>query len=110
LPATANPVPAAQRQYLDTIHIPFWRGQGPYPSVKVRLDFRGPDIGDFVYHCHVLEHEEKGMMAIIRVNPATVSTHGTPAVGRAANRAVTPEPAAAAGDEGVERLRAEHNP
>ncbi|HEX4783341.1 MAG TPA: multicopper oxidase domain-containing protein [Candidatus Sulfotelmatobacter sp.] len=45
------------------------RGTGPYPSVTVRLDFRGLDIGDFAYHCHILEHEDHGMMAIIRVLP-----------------------------------------
>ena len=43
---------------LDMVDIPFWSGEGPYPSVKVRLDFRGADIGDFVYHCHILEHED----------------------------------------------------
>jgi hypothetical protein len=34
------------------------------------VDFRGPDIGDFVYHCHILGHEDNGMMAIVRVLPA----------------------------------------
>ena len=33
------------------------------------MDFRGPDVGDFVYHCHILDHEDNGMMAIIRVLP-----------------------------------------
>ena len=61
------PVSTAQRQYLDTVNIPFWTGSGPYPSVKVRMDFRGADVGDFVYHCHILEHEDGGMMAHIRV-------------------------------------------
>jgi hypothetical protein len=27
--------------------------------------------GDFVYHCHILEHEDGGMMAVIRVRPNT---------------------------------------
>ena len=31
------------------------------------MDFRGPDIGDFVFHCHILGHEDRGMMAIERV-------------------------------------------
>jgi FtsP/CotA-like multicopper oxidase with cupredoxin domain len=62
-----KPVPPKQRQFLDTVNVPFWSGKGPYPSVKVRIDFRGPIIGDFVYHCHILEHEDGGMMAIIRV-------------------------------------------
>ena len=57
------------QQMLDTVDVPFWSGSGPYPSVTLRLDFRGRDIGDFVYHCHILEHEDHGMMAIIRVLP-----------------------------------------
>jgi FtsP/CotA-like multicopper oxidase with cupredoxin domain len=66
-----NGVPAApyQRQFYDMYQVPFWSGTGPYPSIKVRMDFRGPDIGDFVYHCHILGHEDNGMMAIIRVLP-----------------------------------------
>jgi FtsP/CotA-like multicopper oxidase with cupredoxin domain len=62
-------LPKDQQQYLDTIDVPFWSGSGPYPSVTVRMDFRGPDVGDFVYHCHILEHEDGGMMQIIRVLP-----------------------------------------
>ena len=55
----------------DTIIIPSWTGSGPYPSVKVRMDFRDPNIaGTFVYHCHILDHEDGGMMAKIQVNPA----------------------------------------
>jgi FtsP/CotA-like multicopper oxidase with cupredoxin domain len=65
------PVPTIQGQLLDMIEIPFWDGNTnhPYPSVRLRIDFRGPDIGDFVYHCHILNHEDQGMMAIIRVLP-----------------------------------------
>jgi FtsP/CotA-like multicopper oxidase with cupredoxin domain len=63
------PVPETDRQFLDVVEVPFWSGTGPYPSVKVRMDFRGMDIGDFVYHCHILGHEDNGMMAIIRVLP-----------------------------------------
>ncbi len=66
-------VPKAQQQLLDTVQLPYWSGSGPYPSVKVRMDFRGPDTGDFVYHCHILGHEDAGMMAIIRVLPKSAS-------------------------------------
>jgi FtsP/CotA-like multicopper oxidase with cupredoxin domain len=65
-----NGTPEADPQFLDTVQIPFWSGKGPYPSVKLRMDFRGPTVGDFVYHCHILGHEDGGMMAIIRVEPA----------------------------------------
>jgi FtsP/CotA-like multicopper oxidase with cupredoxin domain len=63
------PVPPSQQQYFDMYQVPFWPGSGPYPSITVRMDFRGPDIGQFVYHCHILGHEDNGMMAIIQVNP-----------------------------------------
>ena len=63
---------AIQKQLVDTIQIPFWDGNPnhPFPSVTVRVDFRGADVGDFVYHCHIAEHEDDGMMAVIRVLPA----------------------------------------
>ena len=52
----------------DTIDLPFWDGKGPYPSVTIRLDFRNRDIlGTFLYHCHILEHEDGGMMGVIQV-------------------------------------------
>jgi FtsP/CotA-like multicopper oxidase with cupredoxin domain len=63
------PVPGDQKQLYDTYQLPYWSGSGPYPSIKVRMDFRGPDVGDFVYHCHILGHEDNGMMATIRVLP-----------------------------------------
>ena len=33
-------------------------------SVHVEIPFS--EIGDFVYHCHIREHEDGGMMAHIR--------------------------------------------
>jgi FtsP/CotA-like multicopper oxidase with cupredoxin domain len=54
----------------DTISVPSWGGTGPYPNVTVRMDFRDPSIvGSFVYHCHILDHEDGGMMATIVVIP-----------------------------------------
>jgi FtsP/CotA-like multicopper oxidase with cupredoxin domain len=56
----------------DTIDLPYWDGvSAEYPSVKLRMDFRGSEIvGTFVYHCHILEHEDAGMMGSIEVLPA----------------------------------------
>jgi FtsP/CotA-like multicopper oxidase with cupredoxin domain len=55
----------------DTIEIPFWEGPGhPYHKVKMRMDFRDPTIaGTFVFHCHILLHEDLGMMHKILVLP-----------------------------------------
>ena len=58
-----------ERQFLDTVTLPYWKGTGPYPSVKLLVDFRRVVPGDFVYHCHILNHEDQGMMAVIRVTP-----------------------------------------
>ena len=34
------------------------------------FDIRFSQLGEFVYHCHILEHEDGGMMARIMVVPA----------------------------------------
>jgi hypothetical protein len=49
---------------------PGWSRKGGYPSVTVRMDFRRPDVDEFVYRCHILAHEDGGMMQILRVLPA----------------------------------------
>jgi FtsP/CotA-like multicopper oxidase with cupredoxin domain len=56
----------------DTINVPYYNPTMPsYPSVRLRMDFRDPNsVGTFVYHCHVLEHEDGGMMGTVRVEPA----------------------------------------
>jgi FtsP/CotA-like multicopper oxidase with cupredoxin domain len=79
--------PAIDGQFLDMVEVPFCGGPPPrdgginppacvdangkpvkpYPQVQALMDFRGPDIGDFVFHCHILGHEDRGMMAIERV-------------------------------------------
>jgi FtsP/CotA-like multicopper oxidase with cupredoxin domain len=65
-----NGKPVADNDLRDTIEIPYWSGTGPYPSVKVRMDFRDPTIaGTFVFHCHILLHEDLGMMHKILVEP-----------------------------------------
>ncbi len=46
----------------DTIDVPI------HGEVKIRMAFTDPRIvGRFMYHCHILEHEDKGMMATIEV-------------------------------------------
>src|SRR5216684_50735 len=39
----------------------------PRARVLVMIRFEGPKLGRFVFHCHILEHEDKGMMATIGV-------------------------------------------
>ena len=54
--------PAPFEGYRDTVKVPE-RG-----TVTVRIPFlRREMLGRFVFHCHVLKHEDKGMMANIEV-------------------------------------------
>jgi FtsP/CotA-like multicopper oxidase with cupredoxin domain len=55
----------------DTVNVPYWDGKNPvFPRVKLRMDFRDPNsVGLYPYHCHLLEHEDSGMMGLIQVEP-----------------------------------------
>jgi len=65
-------VPIDEPYLRDTVNVPYFTNRAlAYPSVRVRMDFRDPNtVGTFVYHCHLLEHEDGGMMGLIRVEPA----------------------------------------
>jgi FtsP/CotA-like multicopper oxidase with cupredoxin domain len=75
----------------DTINVPHWSGAGPFPSVTLRMDFRNPDIvGTFVYHCHLLGHEDAGMMASLALLPAGIATATALVASRASVNANAP--------------------
>jgi FtsP/CotA-like multicopper oxidase with cupredoxin domain len=72
-----------QQVFLDTIALPAGMltnqqvvpapGTTPLitPSMtKILIDFRNVDPGVFVFHCHMLFHEDHGMMGIVEVLPA----------------------------------------
>ena len=48
-------------QWKDTVLIP--TGE----SIKIRIPFQD-FVGRTVYHCHILDHEEMGMMGMIEMN------------------------------------------
>jgi FtsP/CotA-like multicopper oxidase with cupredoxin domain len=66
-----NGIPIDEPFLRDTINVSYWDGTSPqFPSIKLRMDFRDPSIvGTFAYHCHLLEHEDGGMMGVIQVVP-----------------------------------------
>jgi FtsP/CotA-like multicopper oxidase with cupredoxin domain len=74
----------------DTVNVPYYNGrQLAYPSVRIRVDFRDPNsVGTFPYHCHLLEHEDKGMMGTIEVVPASAQ----PALSSGANGPESAQP------------------
>jgi len=58
LPYAENDQPIADPMWMDTVNVPVGG------SVDVIMDFTDPVIrGMSVFHCHLLNHEDKGMMA-----------------------------------------------
>jgi FtsP/CotA-like multicopper oxidase with cupredoxin domain len=63
-----NGKPTNDEMWWDTFPLP---GRG---SIKVRMKFR-PDIpGRTVYHCHILPHEDNGMMSAFTIQPVRGGT------------------------------------
>jgi suppressor of ftsI len=59
---SVNDKPVPFDGLVDTINVPI------HGELKVRMAFTDPKIvGRFMYHCHILEHEDKGMMAQIEI-------------------------------------------
>ncbi|MFZ0478715.1 MAG: multicopper oxidase domain-containing protein [Terriglobales bacterium] len=86
LPLERDHEPVSEGDLLDTVDVPYWDGVSKeFPSVKLRMDFRGADIvGVFPYHCHILQHVDGGMMGLIEVKPKlrSVNTRKTGANSR----------------------------
>ncbi len=84
-----NGVPVNDPIIRDTIRVPHQVGRTPISNIRLRLDFRDSNIvGDFVFHCHILGHEDKGMMGAIRVLPAETSA-GMPPESRSSMASMT---------------------
>jgi FtsP/CotA-like multicopper oxidase with cupredoxin domain len=56
---TQNGNPTQYREWRDTLLIP--------PREKAELAFVADNPGDWMFHCHILDHQERGMMSVIRV-------------------------------------------
>ncbi len=63
---------------LDVVEIPYATATG-YRSkegpvrpgrVRIRMTFPAELAGDIPFHCHLVDHEDNGMMAVLRVMPA----------------------------------------
>ena len=75
--------PAAAPELLDVVEIPYATATG-YRSkegpvrpgrVRIRMTFPAAMAGDIPFHCHLVDHEDNGMMAVLRiVKPAATSS------------------------------------
>jgi FtsP/CotA-like multicopper oxidase with cupredoxin domain len=65
-------------EFRDVVNLPYAKNNIP-GKVKVVIPFNNPImVGKFVYHCHIVGHEDAGMMANIRVyRPGVTETDST---------------------------------
>ena len=54
-----NRKPNPRREWRDTVLVP--------PRETVELAFAADHPGDWMFHCHVADHQEAGMMSVIRI-------------------------------------------
>ncbi|HXF54371.1 MAG TPA: multicopper oxidase family protein [Hyphomicrobiaceae bacterium] len=54
-----NGAPTRYREWQDTVLVA--------PREKVDIAFVADNPGDWMFHCHILEHQESGMMGVLRV-------------------------------------------
>ena len=57
---TRNGKPTRHREWLDTVML--------NPRERAEIAFVADNPGDWMFHCHVLEHQAGGMMGVIRVS------------------------------------------
>ena len=57
---TRNGRPTRHREWLDTVMLE--------PRERAEIAFVADNPGDWMFHCHVLEHQASGMMSCIRVS------------------------------------------
>jgi FtsP/CotA-like multicopper oxidase with cupredoxin domain len=64
--------PLASPPLLDVINVPYAKPSGPNGAlrpgrVRIKLYFPEKLAGDIPFHCHLVDHEDNGMMGILRV-------------------------------------------
>jgi FtsP/CotA-like multicopper oxidase with cupredoxin domain len=66
-------------ELLDVVTVPYATATGYHSSegpvrpgrVRIKLTFPAALAGDIPFHCHLADHEDNGMMAVLRVLPDT---------------------------------------
>ncbi|MEI9982262.1 MAG: multicopper oxidase domain-containing protein [Aliidongia sp.] len=82
---------------LDVVNVPYAKvvddgagGRKVEPGrVRIKLAFPEELAGDIPFHCHLVDHEDNGMMAVIRVLPTKLGQAGPPAGGTRSADAAT---------------------
>jgi FtsP/CotA-like multicopper oxidase with cupredoxin domain len=72
-------VPVTHPPLLDVVNVPYATATGYHSKegpirpgrVRIKLSFPARLQGDIPFHCHLVDHEDNGMMGVLRVLPAT---------------------------------------
>jgi FtsP/CotA-like multicopper oxidase with cupredoxin domain len=75
---TIDGKPVENPPLLDVVNVPYAEAtgyrskEGPVRPGRVRIKLTFPDslAGDIPFHCHLVDHEDNGMMAVLRVLPS----------------------------------------
>jgi len=90
--------PSPAPELLDVVEIPYASATGLHSAegpvrpgrVRLRMTFPADMAGDIPFHCHLVDHEDNGMMAVLRIlktgSPARPVTHAVPKPARASDR------------------------
>ena len=70
--------PVANPPLLDVVNVPYAEATGYHSKVgpvrpgrvRIKLSFPESLAGDIPFHCHLVDHEDNGMMAVLRVVPS----------------------------------------
>jgi suppressor of ftsI len=61
-----NGVKVKNPHWADSVIVPHMHANGKHGYIDALMDFRDQNIkGMFVFHCHIVDHEDAGMMAKI---------------------------------------------
>ncbi len=79
--------PVVNPPLLDVVNVPYAEAtgyhskEGPVRPGRVRIKLFFPEslAGDIPFHCHLVDHEDNGMMAVLRVVPRRrpIATRGS---------------------------------
>jgi FtsP/CotA-like multicopper oxidase with cupredoxin domain len=75
---TVDGRPVANPPLLDVVNVPYAEAtgyrskEGPVRPGRVRIKLSFPEslAGDIPFHCHLVDHEDNGMMAVLHVSPS----------------------------------------
>jgi FtsP/CotA-like multicopper oxidase with cupredoxin domain len=80
--------PVTNPPLLDVVEVPYATATGYHSKegpvrpgrVRVKMEFPEAMAGDIPFHCHLVDHEDNGMMAVLRVLPKGKRVASAPVV------------------------------